>query len=72
LSAQAYKNGTPATKIGKSAVSLRRSGHVNLTDEGRDVLVAVLPVWRDTHSEIYTLLDDGSPDRLRTDLLALS
>jgi DNA-binding MarR family transcriptional regulator len=50
----------------------KRSRRLQLTDTGRDLLVAALPVWRATHAEIDRLLPDADPDRLRADLLALS
>jgi DNA-binding MarR family transcriptional regulator len=50
----------------------KRSRRLQLTDAGRDLLVAALPVWRATHAEIDRLLPDADPDRLRADLLALS
>jgi hypothetical protein len=48
----------------------RRSRRVRITDAGRDLLVAALPVWRATHAEIDQLLPDADPGRLRADLLA--
>lgn len=50
----------------------KRSRRVRITDSGRDLLVAALPVWRRTHAEIDRLLPDAAPDRLRSDLVALS
>ena len=50
----------------------RRSRRLRLTDDGRDLLVAAVPVWRDTHAMIDDLLPDAEPDRLRADLRALS
>ena len=50
----------------------KRSRRLRLTDAGRDVLVAAVPVWRATHDEIDQGLPDLNPDRLRADLLALA
>ncbi len=50
----------------------RRGRCLQITDAGRDMLVAAVPVWRSTHTEIDRLLPDANPDRLRADLLALS
>ncbi len=49
----------------------KRSRRLRLTDAGRDVLVAAVPVWRATHDEIDRSLPDLNLDRLRADLLAL-
>jgi len=50
----------------------RRSRRLGLTDAGRDLLVAAVPVWRDTHAEIDRLLPDGGPEHLRAELRALT
>lgn len=50
----------------------RRSRRLHLTDAGRDLLVAALPVWRHTHGQVDRLLSATDPDRLRADLRALS
>lgn len=50
----------------------RRGRCLQITDAGRDMLVAAVPVWRSTHAEIDRLLPDADPDRLRADLLTLS
>ena len=50
----------------------KRSRRVRVTDAGRDLLAAALPVWRRTHDEIDRLLPESTPDRLRSDLVALS
>ena len=50
----------------------RRGRRLLLTDPGRDLLVAALPVWHATQDALETLLPDADPDRLRADLLALS
>ena len=50
----------------------RRGRRLRLSDAGRDLLVAAVPVWRDTHGKIDDLLPDADPDRLRADLRALS
>jgi DNA-binding MarR family transcriptional regulator len=48
----------------------KRTRRLALTPEGRKLLVKALPVWKRTHAELDRLLDD--PERLRTDLRALS
>jgi DNA-binding MarR family transcriptional regulator len=43
-----------------------------LTESGRSLLVAALPIWQRTHAAIEQMLAHSSPDRLRTDLRALA
>lgn len=50
----------------------KRGRMLQITDAGRDVLTAALPVWRDTHDEVDALLPPEEPARLRADLVALS
>lgn len=50
----------------------RRGRRVKLTPKGRLLLASAMPVWEQTHREVEALLQDGDPDRLRTDLRALS
>jgi DNA-binding MarR family transcriptional regulator len=50
----------------------KRTRRLALTPEGRALLNAAVPVWRRTHAKIDALLTDLSPDRLRTELRALS
>ena len=50
----------------------KRTRRLTLTPAGRALLSAAVPVWRRTHSEIGPLLAEPTPDRLRTDLRALS
>lgn len=50
----------------------RRGRRLQITDAGRGVLVAAVPVWRRTHAEIDRLLPDADPERLRGDLRALT
>lgn len=50
----------------------RRGRRIEITDAGRDALVAALPVWRETHDEIDALVTSRNLDGLRADLLALS
>jgi DNA-binding MarR family transcriptional regulator len=50
----------------------KRSRRLALTPAGRDLLVAALPVWEGTHAVLERLLGGSDPDRLRTDLRALS
>jgi DNA-binding MarR family transcriptional regulator len=50
----------------------KRRRIVTLTESGRAVLAAAIPVWRQTHASIEAALPDSNADRLRTDLEALS
>jgi DNA-binding MarR family transcriptional regulator len=50
----------------------QRSRRLSLTPAGQAVLVKAVPVWRSTHAAIERLLGGSDPDRLRTDLKALS
>jgi DNA-binding MarR family transcriptional regulator len=50
----------------------RRSRRVNLTLAGRALLAAAMPIWRETHAAVETLIGTPDPDRLRADLRALS
>jgi DNA-binding MarR family transcriptional regulator len=50
----------------------KRSRRMTLTATGRTLLGAAVPIWKRTHAAIDRLLADSSPDRLRTDLRALS
>ena len=50
----------------------KRTRRLALTPAGRTLLVAACPVWRQTHAAIDRFLTGSSPDRLRTDLRALS
>jgi DNA-binding MarR family transcriptional regulator len=50
----------------------KRSRRMTLTATGRTLLAAAVPIWKRTHAAIDRLLADSSPDRLRTDLRALS
>jgi DNA-binding MarR family transcriptional regulator len=50
----------------------RRARRLTLTDAGRALLAAALPVWTSTHAAVDTLLGRSDPDDLRADLRALS
>ena len=50
----------------------RRSRRMMLTPEGRALLARAVPIWQQSHAELDHLLPDGHPDRLRSDLTALS
>lgn len=50
----------------------RRARRLALTPAGRRKLVAALPIWRREHAAIDRLLSPADPDRLRSDLCALS
>jgi DNA-binding MarR family transcriptional regulator len=50
----------------------RRSRRLKLTPEGMALLASAVPVWERTHEELEALLPAGDPDRLRSNLKALS
>ncbi len=50
----------------------RRGRLMTLTGKGRKALIRAVPVWRKTHAAVEALLGDGDPDRLRSNLRALS
>ena len=50
----------------------RRGRLLQLTVEGRKLLVRALPIWTRTHHEVEQALPAGDADRLRENLLALS
>jgi DNA-binding MarR family transcriptional regulator len=49
----------------------RRSRRLSLTEQGRTLLAAAMPVWEEMHRDMESRLDDD-PDRFRGNLLALS
>jgi DNA-binding MarR family transcriptional regulator len=50
----------------------RRSRLMSLTQAGRILLAAAVPIWQRTHAEVEALLGEGDVDWLRTSLNALS
>src|ERR1700720_1365162 len=50
----------------------RRSRLMALTPKGMTLLAKAVPIWERTHHEIEGLLPDGEPNRLRSNLRALS
>jgi DNA-binding MarR family transcriptional regulator len=52
-------------------LSDRRSRLLSLTEKGREVLAAAVPIWRAVHAEIEAGLPDPGPDALRGALTAL-
>jgi DNA-binding MarR family transcriptional regulator len=50
----------------------RRSRLVALTPKGMRLLTRAVPIWERTHKEIEGLLPDRDPNRLRSNLHALS
>lgn len=51
----------------------KRGRRLSLTPAGRALLLAAVPIWKRTHAALDRLLGAASgPDRLRTDLRALS
>jgi DNA-binding MarR family transcriptional regulator len=49
----------------------RRSRLLSLTDKGREVLAAAVPIWRGVHAAIETGVSDLRPDNLRAALRSL-
>jgi DNA-binding MarR family transcriptional regulator len=58
-------------EVGRVAADKRQRTLV-LTPAGRSALAAAMPLWQRTHDNIENLLLESGPDRLRTDLRALS
>ncbi|WP_201864625.1 MarR family winged helix-turn-helix transcriptional regulator [Microvirga soli] len=50
----------------------RRSRLIGLTDKGREVLAAAVPIWRDLHAAIEAGLPELEPDSVRGALRSLS
>jgi DNA-binding MarR family transcriptional regulator len=50
----------------------KRNRRLRLTPAGRALLIAAVPVWQRNHKALERLLARASPDRLRSDLRALS
>lgn len=48
----------------------RRSRRLKLTKAGEQLLLQAYPIWRDTHADLDSQIDD--PQRLRDDLLKLA
>lgn len=49
----------------------KRSRRLILTDAGRKLLAAAVPIWRATHDEVDTYLS-GNPNKLRTQLMEVA
>ncbi|MGD1883065.1 MAG: MarR family winged helix-turn-helix transcriptional regulator [Paracoccaceae bacterium] len=50
----------------------KRSRRIALTDQGRDLLVHAVPIWRNTHNDVDQVLGRVDPTPLKADLMALS
>ena len=50
----------------------KRARRLTLTPAGRALLAAAVPIWRQTHAAVESLIGMSDPDRLRADLRALS
>ena len=50
----------------------KRTRRLKLTSAGRALLVAAVPIWRDTHAAIEDLLPRSNHNKLRADLRALA
>lgn len=66
----------PLERRGLAKVSVdtqdKRSRRLIITAAGRRLLAKAYPIWIRTHGEIEQRVADGSPDRLRAALRALS
>jgi DNA-binding MarR family transcriptional regulator len=49
-----------------------RGRHLSLTEPGRALLAAALPIWERGHAAIDAQFGEGGPERLRADLHALA
>lgn len=50
----------------------RRTRRLELTEAGRTVLEAAVPIWERTHASVESVLEPDDADRLRGDLQALA
>jgi DNA-binding MarR family transcriptional regulator len=50
----------------------QRARLLELTPQGKRLLASAVPVWTSTHAAVEASLSLGDPDRLRSNLLALS
>src|SRR5271163_2329941 len=50
----------------------RRVRRLKLTPEGMTLLASAVPVWESTSLEVEARLEDGDPDRLRSNLRAIA
>jgi DNA-binding MarR family transcriptional regulator len=50
----------------------KRSRRLKLTTAGRALLVAAVPIWKQTHADVEKLLPRANCEELRVDLRALS
>jgi DNA-binding MarR family transcriptional regulator len=50
----------------------KRARRLTLTPAGQTLLAAAVPIWRQTHSAVESLIGMSDPNRLRADLRALS
>ena len=50
----------------------KRGRLMTLTPTGRRLLARAVPIWKRTHAKAEALLAHGAPDRLRSNLRALS
>jgi DNA-binding MarR family transcriptional regulator len=50
----------------------RRGRRLKLTDEGKTLLAAAVPIWKREHREVEAQLAGGRPEELREDLRAIA
>ena len=66
----------PLERRGLVAVAVdsadKRSRRLSLTEAGRSVLAAAVPIWKRAQAENESLVQDIDPDRVRGVLRALS
>jgi DNA-binding MarR family transcriptional regulator len=71
-----HSNLKPLERRGLVKVSIddadKRTRRLKLTRAGRALLVAAVPIWRQTHAQVDNLLPHANRKELRVDLRALS
>lgn len=50
----------------------RRNRRLSLTEDGLDLLIQAVPIWRETHDKVDKILARPSPEELKEDLIALA
>lgn len=50
----------------------RRARRLVLTEAGRDALAQAVPIWRDVHDAVDTLVPDRDVEALKSDLMSLA
>ena len=50
----------------------KRNRRLSLTEDGLDLLIQAVPIWRKTHDEVDKVLARPSPEALKEDLISLA